>query len=220
MRPTCSVDDCSKPHEAKGLCRTHYRRLGRTGTTDLVPKPPPVKRGCSLPNCTGEHVARGYCRLHWERWNRTGTTDPPPPPREGCSVDGCDRPHFGRGWCELHYDRWRAQGDPMASLADLTPAERFWPKVDRSGGPNACWPWLKATDDDGYGAFSIGPQSVIAHRFAYEDLVGPIPDGLTIDHLCRFTGCQNPVHMEPVTFAENARRAIAARMAEAAARAV
>lgn len=46
-----------------------------------------------------------------------------------------------------------------------------------------------------------------AHRLVYEYEVGPIPDGLTIDHLCRNTICVNPSHMEPVTNAENARRA-------------
>jgi hypothetical protein len=48
-----------------------------------------------------------------------------------------------------------------------------------------------------------------AHRFAYELLVGPIPDGLALDHLCLTTGCVNPAHLEPVTVAENSRRAAA-----------
>ena len=53
----------------------------------------------------------------------------------------------------------------------------------------------------------------MAHRFAYELLIGPIPSGLTIDHLCRNTGCVNPAHMEPVTRAENARRHVPHRPA-------
>lgn len=210
MRPTCTILDCQNPHEAKGLCRKHYRRLGRTGTVELRPKPPPVRRECSLPDCTGEHIAKGYCRLHWERMHHTGTTDPPPPPALGCTVDGCDREHSGHGLCKFHVYRLRANGDPTVSLHERTPAERFWPRVDRSGGPDACWPWLAGRSGDGYGTVTINYVQIGSHRVAYELAVGPIPAGLTIDHLCRNTICQNPAHMEPVTQAENTRRAKAA----------
>ena len=50
---------------------------------------------------------------------------------------------------------------------------------------------------------------VMAHRFAYEEYVGPIPDGLQIDHLCRNKWCVNPEHLEPVTCRENALRGVA-----------
>jgi hypothetical protein len=62
-----------------------------------------------------------------------------------------------------------------------------------------CWEWAGAHNRDGYGtAYKDGrPQG--AHRVIYELLVGPIPDGLQIDHLCRNRGCVNPAHMEPVT---------------------
>jgi hypothetical protein len=69
---------------------------------------------------------------------------------------------------------------------------------------------------DGYRTISIGtkpdgrPIPKRAHRFAYEELVGPIPEGLTLDHLCRNPPCVNPDHLEPVTQAENRRRAAAA----------
>ena len=56
---------------------------------------------------------------------------------------------------------------------------------------------------NGYGVFSGG----LVHRWAYEALVAPIPDGLTIDHLCRVRHCVNPAHLEVVTLAENIRRA-------------
>jgi len=67
----------------------------------------------------------------------------------------------------------------------------------------------------GYARFNIAPgQSVHAHRFAYEELVGPIPEGLDLDHLCRNKTCVNPAHLEPVTRAENVRRAHIARKKE------
>lgn len=51
-------------------------------------------------------------------------------------------------------------------------------------------------------------RTVQAHRFAYEDSVGPIPDGLTLDHLCRTSACVNPLHLEPVSMTENNRRGL------------
>ena len=93
---------------------------------------------------------------------------------------------------------------------------RFWPKVDKDGpvpayrpdlGP--CWLWTAATDRDGYGRFSVHSRRLVyAHRFAYESLVGPIADGLTIDHLCRVPPCVNTDHLEPVTRGVNVLRGI------------
>jgi hypothetical protein len=69
-----------------------------------------------------------------------------------------------------------------------------------------CMPWLGSLDRDGYGRLSRG----LAHRIVYRLLVGPIPEGLVIDHLCRNRKCCNPSHLEPVTAAENTRRAFPA----------
>jgi hypothetical protein len=63
----------------------------------------------------------------------------------------------------------------------------------------------------GYGVFHIGAEQIPAHRFAYELLIGPIPEGLTLDHLCLNRDCVNPAHLEPVTRDENSRRAGFAR---------
>lgn len=89
----------------------------------------------------------------------------------------------------------------------------FEHRVDRDGpvpdyapelGP--CWLWTGATTV-GYGRF----RGSGVHRMAYEELVGPIPDGLVMDHLCRVRHCVNPAHLEPVTLAENVRRGLSGR---------
>jgi hypothetical protein len=84
----------------------------------------------------------------------------------------------------------------------------FWRFVERRGS-GECWPWRGPVKRGGYGFFTVRDprkRTVYAHRQAYELLVGPIPAGLTIDHLCRVPGCANPAHMEVVTRSENNRR--------------
>jgi hypothetical protein len=84
-----------------------------------------------------------------------------------------------------------------------TAEERFWPKVD----VGLCWEWTagKYPGTHPYGQFYVSPErpKVLAHRFAWEILVEPIPDGLELDHLCRNAVCVNPDHLEPVTHREN-----------------
>lgn len=90
--------------------------------------------------------------------------------------------------------------------AGKTREELFWAKVDKNGPIpihcpelGACWLWTAATIRGGYGAFWRGDQHRAAHRFSYERLIGPIPKGLTLDHLCRRPPCVNPRHLQPVT---------------------
>jgi hypothetical protein len=98
--------------------------------------------------------------------------------------------------------------------------DRFWAKVDRSGGATACWPWTAAKTPDNYGQFQArGVWAGSAHRLAYMLTVGEIPAGLHLDHLCHTNDpscdkgsdcphrlCVNPAHLEPVTPRENAAR--------------
>jgi hypothetical protein len=121
-----------------------------------------------------------------------------------CSIEGCDRPVRGRGWCQMHWRRWRKHGNPE-TLGEVssrhhgaTLAERFWPKVDQSGRPDACWPWLRGRSKQGYGKFRLGgrgSQTVGAHRVAWELTHGPIPDGLWVCHRCDNPPCCNPGHL-------------------------
>lgn len=85
-----------------------------------------------------------------------------------------------------------------------TAEELFWAYAHVKPG---CWDWL-GSDRSGYGRlWQPGVRKHLrAHRFAYQLLVGPIPDGMVLDHLCRNKGCVNPDHLEPVTQSENIRR--------------
>ena len=83
---------------------------------------------------------------------------------------------------------------------------RFIPKfiINETTG---CWEW-QASMNKGYGQFYRGGsrQDAIlrgAHRVSYEHWIGPVPDGLDLDHLCRVRRCVNPDHLEPVTRREN-----------------
>jgi hypothetical protein len=76
--------------------------------------------------------------------------------------------------------------------------------IDPSSG---CWLWCGSIAPSGYGQLGINKVMQYAHRLAYEQFRGPIPEGLDLDHLCRVRHCINPDHLEPVTRAENNRRA-------------
>jgi hypothetical protein len=137
-----------------------------------------------------------------------------------CSVDGCERVVKGHGWCSMHYQRWKKHGDPLPPIRTIhsgTLEERFWAKVNKDGpipphrpelGP--CWEWTACGDERGYGKLGTDGGFVRPYRYAIELLVGPIPDGLEPDHLCRNPACtkavadkRGPAHLELVTHHEN-----------------
>lgn len=90
----------------------------------------------------------------------------------------------------------------------LTAEERFLARVDKQLSQDECWLWLGAKTKAGYGMFrdkpaSVGGKAEPAHRWAFKHWVGPIPDGLTIDHKCRNTSCVNYEHLEAVSAQDN-----------------
>ena len=96
----------------------------------------------------------------------------------------------------------------------MTETERFWTKVEKT---QSCWLWTGAKAE-GYGQFALdgGKKRVKAHRYAYKQLIGIIPEGLQPDHLCRNRGCVNPQHLELVTQRMNILRGVGATAINAA----
>lgn len=121
----------------------------------------------------------------------------------------------------MHWLRWQRTGDPRPDqprrVTGIPEEERFLPCVEMTDG---CWLWTGRLTDQGYASFTRTGSRVPTkgHRWAYEYWVGPIPDGMVLDHTCHsFSDCPggktcphrrcvNPAHLEPVTEAENKRR--------------
>ena len=103
------------------------------------------------------------------------------------------------------------------TIGDIRLPKRFWDKVkvvDCTLRPDLgpCWEWMGSINSSGYGNLTIGSRTdgtrriINAHRFTYLNLIGPIPEGLEPDHLCRNSPCVNPHHLELVTHHENVLR--------------
>lgn len=96
------------------------------------------------------------------------------------------------------------------SACHLLPDPRFWAKVHKPIGDAGCWEWTGATYRGGYGHLQRTvagvARSLSSHRYAYECIVGPIPNRYVLDHLCRNHACCNPEHLEPVTVLVNTKR--------------
>ncbi len=133
-----------------------------------------------------------------------------------CSVIQCDRPVHALEWCEVHYSKRRRYGDPLYTRTP-TPMERFWRSF--TVAENGCWVWTRARYGSGYGTFTWEGSTRGAHIFAYESMVGPVPDGLVIDHQCHnrdlscaggddcpHRACVNPAHMDVTTRQQNTLR--------------
>lgn len=116
--------------------------------------------------------------------------------RNPCTVGDCVKPQKAFGYCPTHYAQFKRTGSVWQRP---TVEERFF-RLFLLSDDSGCW--SNDTQRQTYAEF----EGMSAHRWAYEHFVGPIPDGLQLDHLCRNTHCANPSHLEPVTAQENLRR--------------
>lgn len=116
-----------------------------------------------------------------------------------CEFEGCEAERVSRTYCPGHH--WQVKnGRNLTPIARMDSAQRFWSYVTKSEG---CWQWLGPINQDGYGRFSVKGKKVFAYRFAYQLLVGPIPEGYELDHSCRTRSCTNPAHLKVATRKEN-----------------
>lgn len=118
-----------------------------------------------------------------------------------CSIPDCDSPSRARGMCNMHYKRLRRTGTTDSPNVE----ERFFSHVTQ--GPDDCW-LFDTINSKGYGQFQLDGRNLQAHIWSYEFLIGPVPDGLTLDHLCRVRACVNPWHLDPVPHRVNILRGI------------
>lgn len=196
-RMRCKHSGCSShvgPRGARGYCPAHYEVWRKQNDS----------RTCTVEGCERRFKGRGLCSMHLQRSRKglpvgSGETLRK---RNRCTIIECQKYVTAHGLCSMHSARKRTHGstdDPR-----IGEQERFWGHVDKSG---KCWRWASTVNHQGYGMFPVYGRYVMAHRYAYESTNGPIPDGLTIDHLCMNKGCVNPSHLEAVTMIENVHRA-------------
>ena len=130
-----------------------------------------------------------------------------------CKVDGCEKPARNvRGWCGAHYSRWLKWGDVRAHIPlrakYKTPAESFAARTRRDG---ECLIWTGALSV-GYGQIGVSGEVVPAHRYAWEQANGPIPEGEYVDHVCHNRACVNAQHLRLASNAENQRNRAGAQV--------
>lgn len=161
--------------------------------------------------------------MHYKRALKAGTIVKVRGTRTDCSIEDCTRPLLARGWCSTHYERWR-YSERLDLLSVRSESERFWDMVDfgefGTCSGSDCWLYRGAKSGKGYSSFGSDNGTVSGHLFAYRTLIGPVPDGMELDHTCHSTDkscvggntcrhrlCVNPAHLEPVTHATNVSRA-------------
>lgn len=137
-----------------------------------------------------------------------------------CKVDGCEKSMASRGLCVGHFRKWhkaKVEGigkcdsyvpDPVP--LPFTDEEKLFNSIRKIDQNTGCWlgPWSPKLR---YSSITLRGVRRLTHRAMYEVVVGPIPEGLELDHLCQTPRCVNPKHLQPVTSQENKNRAAAAR---------
>lgn len=119
------------------------------------------------------------------------------PGRPPCTVDGCDRPNYGHGLCMKHWTRWRATGNALTVRPPgrVRRAYNHPPTENITPLDTPCREWQGGRVGVGYGSFSRQGRRQMVHRWVWEQVNGPIPDGMIVMHLCDNPPCFRYDHL-------------------------
>lgn len=92
------------------------------------------------------------------------------------------------------------------------PGQTVKPQVKIGRNPGDCWEWIGPKTAAGYGKKTFHKRDLMAHRWMWEQLFGPIPQGLVVHHECQNPGCVNPHHLRVCSQAENVREAVTSKL--------
>ena len=120
-----------------------------------------------------------------------------------CQIDECRRNAVGWGMCNKHYARWSRHGDPMFTERRYENGALIGDRLTYNVTTIGCWEYSGSIGRSGYGRVSAEGVYTQAHRVAYEEWVGPIPEGLFICHHCDNPPCINPAHLYAGTQQDN-----------------
>jgi hypothetical protein len=163
---------------------------------------------CHYKECKNKRYARNLCSGHYSQWKR----DIPLKPiklkynqsKYKCEFSGCVNNAQAKKLCGAH---WRQQrlGKKLKPLVNqISVLDRLLPQVEKT---TDCWIWKgRVSGKRGYPQISVSGKQLMVHRVMYEELVRPLSNLETLDHLCRDRKCVNPDHLEPVTLRENVQR--------------
>lgn len=210
MNKVCSFKDCGKPSVARALCRTHYSQWQRgKNLSEVVPAGQMTIKECEVENCGRKCYSNGLCQTHRKKQlegKPLGKIREKRMEGYSCDYPFCKDNGVSFNLCNYHYRQYKA-GKPLTPKpVRLSLEERFWAKVDKSGD---CWNWIAGKYTQGYGKFSVGGKTYVAHRWVYERLVRPIAKGLVVDHVCRNPSCVRVEHLRVVTVAQNSQNSAA-----------
>lgn len=125
-----------------------------------------------------------------------------------CSAPACERPHRSKGYCNAHYIQWRKTGRVDKLVQERAPqGAPLSDRLEFHSMPlveSGCIVWLGSLSE-GYGKIRVGGQSRYAHRVAYEQSCGAVPEGKVLDHRCGVRSCINVDHLRVASQAENIR---------------
>lgn len=163
---------------------------------------------CIIDGCEkrAKTIVHGYCSAHHAKWQKYG--DPLAGKTYGqgprtCTVPECESEVKGAGLCNAHLIRARRGGPPNSTPVQQRHSSPADALAARTAPQGDCAVWTGSLFPAGYGQIRVDGKPMRAHRFAWENANGPIPDGMLVDHICHNRACVRVEHLRLATHAEN-----------------